>query len=325
MNKEEITNALNDDTSVLVVIVTYNASPYIERCLDCLGRSTCKHQVLIVDNGSSDNTLEILGKYPDVLVHESGRNLGFGQANNFGLEVFLKSSIPYVFLCNQDIYVEDDTLEKLVDQLETHEQFSVVGPVQLRGDGKQIDGNFVKYLSRNGSDQLLSDVLLRRDECDSTYEIRFINAAAWLMDRNCIETIGGFDPVFFHYGEDDDYAARMIFHGLKMGVCPRLLVIHDRPQPGQNSKPQPTSKVAHRIGVQDRFTIKSSPRPFPLAVFLWMLHSVVKQSKSYLTGDFQKGFARFRSDWKTFFDLPRIGARRRVSRKPGKNYLNSAE
>ena len=59
------------------------------------------------------------------------------------------------------------------------------------------------------------------------YDTKYVNAAAWLLPRKTLETVGGFDPIFSHYGEDDNYIHRVIFHGMKIGVCPFSVVVHD--------------------------------------------------------------------------------------------------
>jgi len=64
------------------------------------------------------------------------------------------------------------------------------------------------------------------------YEFPFVNAAAWLVTAEALQKIGGFDPIFIHYGEDDNFCQRIRFHGLKVGVVPDAKVRHDRPQGG---------------------------------------------------------------------------------------------
>src|SRR5690606_31512456 len=56
----------------------------------------------------------------------------------------------------------------------------------------------------------------------------FVNAAGWLLSRNILENIGGFDPIFFHYGEDDNYCQRAQYHGFKIGIVPNAFLLHDR-------------------------------------------------------------------------------------------------
>lgn len=56
----------------------------------------------------------------------------------------------------------------------------------------------------------------------------FVNAAAWLLPVSTINTIGGFDPIFFHYGEDNNYCQRILYHNLKIGVVLGTFIRHDR-------------------------------------------------------------------------------------------------
>lgn len=74
---------------------------------------------------------------------------------------------------------------------------------------------------------LYSDIYLKNVK-SSIYEADFVNAAAWLISRHCIGKVGGFNPSFFHYGEDDNYVQRLKFHSFKLGVLPTANIFHDR-------------------------------------------------------------------------------------------------
>ena len=74
-------------TDLLVIIVTYNAMKWVDRCFDSLIDSTYPNDVFVVDNGSTDGTQDyIKSKYPNVIFVQSGENLGFGKANNLGFK-----------------------------------------------------------------------------------------------------------------------------------------------------------------------------------------------------------------------------------------------
>ncbi len=62
------------------------------------------------------------------------------------------------------------------------------------------------------------------------YQVEFINAAIWMLSRRCVETVGLFNPSFYHYGEGEDYAYRANYHNLKIGILPDLCAIHDQAQ-----------------------------------------------------------------------------------------------
>ena len=72
----------------------------------------------------------------------------------------------------------------------------------------------------------LSDLCLNK--VSDIYETKFVNAAAWMISRKCLEMIGGFDPLFFHYGEDYNYCQRVQYHGLKVGIVPSSSIYHNR-------------------------------------------------------------------------------------------------
>lgn len=212
-------------SSVSVVVVTRDGSPWIEPCLGSTRYSQHVAEVIVVDNGSTDDTVSLVRESPGVTCVPLGRNLGFGKANNMGMARALQRGADFVFLLNQDATVEADTIDKLVQFAERHPEFGILSPLHLDGNGRGIDGNFAAYLL-HGARIFYSDLYFGRVQ--SVYEVPFVNAAAWLVTRRCLERVGGFDPLFFLYREDDDLCRRAIQHGFKIGVIPAALAYHCR-------------------------------------------------------------------------------------------------
>ena len=75
---------------------------------------------------------------------------------------------------------------------------------------------------------LISDLITKQYSSD-IYDFKFINAAAWFIPIKVFYNVGGFDPIFFMYGEDDNYSQRVQFHGFKIGVIPNAMIFHDSP------------------------------------------------------------------------------------------------
>ena len=88
-----------------------------------------------------------------------------------------------------------------------------------------IDVNFINWVSQD-SVEFYSDIYFKRIR--EIYPITFVNAAGWLITRKCFEEVGGFDPLFFMYGEDEDFCHRSIFHGYKIGIVPSATILHKR-------------------------------------------------------------------------------------------------
>ncbi len=209
---------------VYIIIVTYNAMPWIEQCL----KSTANNTVIVVDNASSDDTLAyIQAEHSGVISLPQKTNLGFGQANNIGISYALDLGADYVFLLNQDAYLEPACIAQLINYQIKFPEFGILSPLHLNGQGDRLDKNFSYHVNYQANPDFYSDFVLNKPKKE-IYEVPFVNAAGWLLSTSCIKVVGGFDPVFFHYGEDDNYCQRLKYHGFKIGVCKELRLMHDR-------------------------------------------------------------------------------------------------
>lgn len=215
---------------VVVVIVTYNGMQWIEKCLSSILNSSGDFEIetIVIDNHSTDTTVEyIRHNFNSIAIFSESKNLGFGAANNIGIQKALTDGADYVFLLNQDAWVEPETIADLVAAHQKGPGHGIISPMHLNGKGDALDYNFSTYIDARNCKGLFSDMVLG-NAATKLYEAEFINAAAWLMSRQCIEKVGGFNPSFFHYGEDDNYIQRIKFHGFKIGVFPHTVVYHDR-------------------------------------------------------------------------------------------------
>lgn len=206
---------------ILVTIVTYNARPWIDKCLESLMTSSVPVDILVVDNASPDGTADYIHDfYPDVELVENTSNFGFGAANNIGLRRTLERGYDFVYLLNQDAWIKKDTLEVLVSNWK--DGYGILSPVQLSAKGK-MDKQFDKKCGK-----LLKEAPKGLDGAKRVVEVPFVMAAHWLVSRKAVETVGGFSPAFSQYGEDDNYIDRLHHFGLKVGVVPDAKAVHDR-------------------------------------------------------------------------------------------------
>jgi len=218
------------ENKTYVVIVTYNAMIWLEKCLRSI---PAKYPVCIVDNHSTDGTLTFINQnHPGIKIFKQDKNLGFGAANNIGIQYALSQAASGVFLLNQDTYLEKDTIEKLKKISQKNQDYGLLSPIHYNGGGNFLDRNFSYYMGYDKVPGFYADAL--NGKLKEIYDVPFVNAAAWYLPRQTLETIGGFDPIFFHYGEDDNYVQRLLFHKLNIGVIPSSKVFHDR-QGRQNS------------------------------------------------------------------------------------------
>lgn len=240
---------------IYVIIVTYNAMKWAEKCFSSLRKSSVSVQTIVVDNGSNDGTQDFIkNNFPEIEFIQSPKNLGFGKANNLGMEMAYKNGADFFYLMNQDAWLFENSLEKILDIYENYpqkEEIGIISPMHLDGSEKKLDVHFERYLARYTEfNRFLSDVFT--DSEKPFYELNFINAAHWLLPKSTIEKIGGFNPYFFHGAEDYDYVNRVKYFGKKILISTESKVVHDTVQSFHKKEP----KNKHELLVQTRLSMQ---------------------------------------------------------------------
>ena len=217
----------NTIPKIYVIVVTYKGKQWYDRCFSSLRESTLLVQTIVVDNASNDGSVEYIREhFPEIHLVESQENLGFGRANNMAMRYALDHGCDYVFLLNQDTWIDADAIQKLVDVHNHHPEYGILSPMHVSPDGKHLNMLIDDGKSRYEKNfELLEGLLCKNSK--EVYSVEYVNAAAWLLPRKTLETVGGFDPIYFHYEEDDDYLNRVRYHKLGIGVCLQARIVHD--------------------------------------------------------------------------------------------------
>ena len=218
-----------------VILVSYNTRTLIDRLMTALKASSghLSIETIIVDNASHDGSAAALRqRCPSAMVIENDHNVGFGRANNQGMDI---ARGRYVLLLNTDAFVEPGTLTETVRAMDAHPEWGILG-VRLVGlDGadqpscRYFPTPWNMFLDATGLDrfvfwsQLVDDPACPRDQiqtCD------WVPGCFFLIRRDVIAQIGTFDPRFFMYYEEVDYCRRAKAAGWKVAYFPNTRVIH---------------------------------------------------------------------------------------------------
>jgi N-acetylglucosaminyl-diphospho-decaprenol L-rhamnosyltransferase len=218
---------------VSAVVVTYNAAPWIERSLESL-RGTVG-ELIVVDNGSTDGTVELVSeRFPEArLVQEANR--GFGAGNNVGMRL---GSGRYFLLLNPDAWLTGDALAQLVAFADEHPQAALVGPKLLNPDGtlqRSVRGYptpwriateyfFLRKLAPRS--RLLNAFFGAGFDHESVRAAEFLPGACLLVRREAVDSIGGFDEDFFLMSEEVDWCYRFRQAGWEILFYPGAEVVH---------------------------------------------------------------------------------------------------
>lgn len=206
---------------ILIVFVTFNASKYLKESLSDIYSN--KFDIIVIDNSSVDNTTRIIAnEYPKIKLVKLKENIGFGQANNLALKYATKHDYDYILLLNQDTMISSETISELVEFSRSHEEYGILSPLHYF-DKNNLQITFSNHIKKN---PILIEDLSKNKFTKNIYDVPFVNAAIWLIKTDCIKNVGGFCPIFFHYGEDDNFCHRVLFHRYKIGIVPSLKAYH---------------------------------------------------------------------------------------------------
>ncbi len=285
---------------------------WIDRCLGALHTANLLQTTVVVDNASTDQTVaHIRDNYPQVHLIEPGRNLGFGAGNNLGINYALSQGADAVFLLNQDAWPLADAVTQLINAAAEDSTIGIVSPVHLQADEQTLDQLFASYLAQSHTTLGISS---------TPVEVDFVNAAAWLLPRQTLERVGGFSPLFYHYGEDRDYAARLAYHGLRTVVVPTAHCVHDRgDRPlGWREAPQ-RQLVAMQTGFEFRAANPGASGPAGFASALkWLSQNIAGALRAGYWQVLPKGAQLLARAIRTNSYRRRI---RQQVRQPGRHFL----
>ena len=299
---------------ILAIVVTYNAMQWADRCFGSLFLSSVEPDVYVVDNGSTDGTQSYIEeRFPKIIFHQSDKNLGFGKANNLGLQYALDNQYDYVYLLNQDAWVMPDTFEKLIKISEENPEYGILSPFQMNADLRHIDKNFVAGVcSWYSNRELFTDIYM--GEVRKIYDVPVVMAAHWFITRRCIEIAGGFSPSFVHYSEDDNYCDRLCYHKIRVGIVPSLKVVHD-------SSERALSKIRMvYLSYTNTIRIISNPNNKKYDNIIWCILYIIK----YVLNSIKEynSLLPFKYGAILITNLGRISRNRVVSIKETKSFLN---
>jgi GT2 family glycosyltransferase len=218
-------------TDISVVVVTYNALPWLEQALE----SVRGHETVVVDHGSSDGTLELVRRrFPDVeLVEQENRGLAYGW--NTGVA---RTSGRYVLLLNSDAWMDAGAVEALVAFADAHPDAAVVGPRLRYPDGRlqrsvrgfptlwRIATEYFYLRKLAPGTRALNAFYAGGFDHASVHEAEVLMGAVWLVRRAAIDEVGPADDAFFLFSEETDWAFRFRAAGWKVIFFPGAGATH---------------------------------------------------------------------------------------------------
>jgi hypothetical protein len=236
-----------------IVIVSFNARADLERCLSSLHHSppAVSHEIIVVDNASTDESVRVAREWPRVQVIESPTNRGFAVANNVGIRV---SAGKTLLLLNPDTIVPPGAIDRLLTELTSHPDAAAIGPRLIDGDGhaELSFGSMIAPLAELRQRRLMRglergdpavrsrvDAMTRQEQWPD-----WVSGACFLVWRRDAEAVGLLDERYVMYTEDVDFCAALRARGRGVLFTPAVEVVHLR---GRSAATSPdATRAAYR-------------------------------------------------------------------------------
>lgn len=248
-----------------IIIVTYNNEKTIDICLESIYKeiNDTEYEIIIVDNGSTDETIKKIKSWevtinnkknrtyniPPVTYIYNKQNIGFGKANNQGIQ---KARGKYILLLNPDVIISSISFKKIIDQFNSNENLAVLTINLIRPDGTRDMAchrgfptlwrsfcYFTKLEKLFSFSKSLSKIFggyhLLHYDLTSKHEIDSPTAAFYLTTKKILQEVNGFDEDYFMYGEDLDLSYRIKQKGYSILFDPTYKAIHIKYQSGLES------------------------------------------------------------------------------------------
>ncbi|MDY6794620.1 MAG: glycosyltransferase family 2 protein [Actinomycetota bacterium] len=221
--------------NLALIIVNYNTREDLRKCLLSLREKLDEPYTVVVDNGSSDGSREmVLEDFPWVRLVDNPGNPGYASACNRGLA---ETTQPYVLILNSDVEFEENGLREVLAYLEQNEDVGVLGPLVLNSDGSvQMSCRRFPSMRQNVVHGFLGDIWpdnrltrsyqMKELERDRPCEVDWVSGAAIFLRRSAVREVGGFDEDYFMYVEDVDICWRLARAGFRTVFHPAFSLVH---------------------------------------------------------------------------------------------------
>lgn len=312
MNVENSSSSFQKNwPKVTVIIVNWNGQQFIEKCLDALMTQTVKpHEIILVDNASSDSSFNIVRSFPRVRLMAQNQNVGFARGNNLAIKAASTES-TWIALLNPDAYADPRWLETMLLAAESHPEFDVFcSKLVNAADPSELDGNGDAY-HLSGRVWRMGHGTPAPTSMEHVREVFSPCAAAALYRRRTLHELSGFDEDYFCYVEDVDLGFRLRLAGYRCLYVPQSVAHHV----GSGTTGEQHSDFALYHGHRNLVWTFVKNMPGTLFWLLLPLHVMMNLASIIWFCLHGKGTVILRAKRDALFNLPRMWRKRQHIQK----------
>jgi len=215
----------------LIILVNYNNWQDTIECINSLLQNHIQlNNILVLENGSTDNSLQLLrNSFPGLKLYDTKLNLGFSGANNVGLKYAIENKFEYAILLNNDTIIELNSINILIDAMNQYQDISIgTGQIRFYPDKNKIwyaGGKLVPFRGLAVHTSLNKDVSSIKNQ-NRPELVTFISGCLMCIRVADLSKLGMLNEKFFLYLEDIEYCARAVRNRLKLLYVPNTVIYH---------------------------------------------------------------------------------------------------
>jgi GT2 family glycosyltransferase len=252
---------------LFTVILNTNRREDTLACLESLlNNSYTNHRALVLDNASSDGSVEaIQARYPTVTVISLEKNLGYAGNNNVGIQAALAQGAEWVFVLNEDTILAEDCLAELVTAAKADPQIGILGPMVYHHNEPAVIQSAGGKLGPKWESIHIGQNELDQGQFNHIRPVDWVSGCAILVRREVIEQIGMLDERFFYYWEETEWCLRTSQAGWKILHVPQAKLWHK----GVQRDYRPNPNVTYYSTRNRLLMIQKHHAPLPIRFAAW--------------------------------------------------------
>lgn len=225
---------MENSVDVSIILVNYNTKELTDNCINSIVKNVCgvSYEIVVIDNASTDGSRELFEKDGRIQYVYNDLNVGFGKANNIGIQ---RCSGDKIIFLNNDTLLINDAITILSRYLDKHPEVGAVGG-NLWNKKMYPTHSYKRWLPSllwevdDIFGMPLEKICFRRNrefnETNANIQVGYITGADLMLSRKCLDVIKGFNPAFFMYYEDTELCFRIKKAGFTIMNVPSAKIQH---------------------------------------------------------------------------------------------------
>lgn len=217
------------DNKIYIIILNYNSANDTIECIKSIKENELelKYKIIVIDNKSNDNSVEILKKCKNIELIEAKDNGGFANGNNIGIKYAIEKGAEYILLLNNDTVIAKNAINILIKKMQEDNSLGIVGSRIMYYNNRNVinycggDINWLKATTiHKGYKSIFRD---RNNEFEYT---NFVTGCCMLIKKEVFDKVEYLPEEYFMYYEDADFCVQVCNAGYKLGVCTNSVIYH---------------------------------------------------------------------------------------------------